>query len=323
MKPRPTATQPESTPTVVGCSSFKLRQLSRRVSQEYDAVLVDAGLKTSQYSLLSKIVKLGPIRPGQLAAEMEMDASTLTRNLQSLVAQRWATIGPGEDALISLPSRAKLGEIRRTGDAVWFYPASGSDVYSESRLVEEPFQLIPDIPGPANQLKWGTYQFWLLQRGERLAIRVRDQEAVARHAFHGLTYFPWNADSRISARFVAHPPGETLSVSDVTGATKEEPNPGALVFTCDGKEYQLEALADMEAGDLFILFQDVTNGKTTYAPGRFLHAPYPDGTGQVMLDFNRAYNPPCAFTDFATCPRAPRQNRLPFAVNAGEKLYQK
>ena len=106
-------------PPLVGCSSFKLRQLSRRVSQEYDAVLADAGLKTSQYSLLSKIVKRGPIKPGQLAAEMEMDASTLTRNLQPLVARGWAQIGPGEDGRsrrvsVTVAGREKRAEAKRT-----------------------------------------------------------------------------------------------------------------------------------------------------------------------------------------------------------------
>lgn len=89
--PSPPAVTPK------GCSSLKLRQLSRRVSQQFDAVVGNAGLKTTQYSLLSRIVRLGPVRPGQLAAAMEMDASTLTRNLQPLVAQGWVAVGPGQD----------------------------------------------------------------------------------------------------------------------------------------------------------------------------------------------------------------------------------
>lgn len=113
MKHSSNAARARSEPTPVGCSSLKLRQLSRRVSQEYDAVLADAGLKTSQYSLLSKTVKLGPIRPGRLAAEMEMDASTLTRNLQPLVSQGWVTIGPGEDGRSRTISATTAGHEKR------------------------------------------------------------------------------------------------------------------------------------------------------------------------------------------------------------------
>lgn len=96
-----------------GCSSFKLRQLSRRVSQQFDAVVGNAGLKTTQYSMLSRVVALGPVRPGQLAAAMEMDASTLTRNLQPLVAQGWVTIGPGEDGRSRLVSATAEGRDKR------------------------------------------------------------------------------------------------------------------------------------------------------------------------------------------------------------------
>lgn len=93
----PTASTDAPAAVPKGCSSLKLRQLTRRVSQQFDAVVGDAGLKTTQYSLLSHIVRLGPLRPGQLAAAMEMDASTLTRNLQPLVAQGWVEVGPGDD----------------------------------------------------------------------------------------------------------------------------------------------------------------------------------------------------------------------------------
>ena len=106
------AAEPEPSP--VGCSSFKLRQLSRRVSQHFDRIVGAAGLKTTQYSLLSHIVKLGPVRPGDLAAQMEMDASTLTRNLQPLVAQGWAEVGPGDDGRSRCVTATDAGRAKRT-----------------------------------------------------------------------------------------------------------------------------------------------------------------------------------------------------------------
>jgi len=251
-----------------------------------------------------------------------------TNGWSTLVGLHWLAegqhrIGPEPEATVPLPSPRALGELRRTGREVWFHPASGSDVLAEGVPVREPLRLIPDVPGPANQLSWGTHRFWLLERGDRLGVRVRDVSATARREFRGLTYFPWQSEWQLQAHFEPHPPGRTLAISDVTGATKLEPNPGVIVFQYAGHEYRLEALADTDAGDLFVLFQDATNGSTTYAPGRFLHTPYPDASGRVLLDFNRAYNPPCAFTDFATCPRPPTGNRLPFAVTGGEKLYQR
>lgn len=96
-----------------GCSSLKLRQLSRRVSQHFDRIVTDAGLKTTQYSLLSQVVRLAPVKPGVLAAHMEMDASTLTRNLQPLVAQGWVTVGPGEDGRSRVVEATAAGRVKR------------------------------------------------------------------------------------------------------------------------------------------------------------------------------------------------------------------
>jgi DNA-binding MarR family transcriptional regulator len=109
------ATRPgaASVPTPAGCSSFKLRQLSRRVSQHFDRIVGAAGLKTTQYSLLSHIVKLGPVRPGELAAQMEMDASTLTRNLQPLVALGWAEVGAGDDGRSRFVTATDAGRDKR------------------------------------------------------------------------------------------------------------------------------------------------------------------------------------------------------------------
>lgn len=231
------------------------------------------------------------------------------------------TVGPHANDSIRVGPSGPVGEFVRAGTNVWFHPAPGHSVTVGDAQIERPVQLIADVPGPATKLTQGDYQLWLLKRGDRWAIRVRDRSAPARRHFHGLTYFPWQADWVIESHFDAHPPGTTLLITDVTGATKLEPNPGSLIFRYAGGEYRLEVLADDETRDLFILFRDDTNGNTTYSPGRFLHAPLPDDSGRVLLDFNRAYNPPCAFTDSATCPRPPAANRLPFPVSAGEKKY--
>jgi len=122
--------------------------------------------------------------------------------------------------------------------------------------------------------------------------------------------------------FVPHPAGKTIEIADIIGTLNQVPNPGAIEFQRDGKTYRIEAL-DEGDDELFLVFADRTNGHGSYGAGRFLYAPRPDAQGRVALDFNQSYNPPCAFTPFATCPLPPPENRLDLAVLSGEKAYAK
>ena len=162
----------------------------------------------------------------------------------------------------------------------------------------------------------------VIERGGRLALRVKHAEAETRRNFAGLDYWLGGMAWQVPARFVAHPPGKTLPVLDVLGNTQQIANPGVLEFELGGKPLRLEALDEGE-GTLFIVFADRTSGHGSYPAGRFIDAPMPDKQGRVVIDFNQAYNPPCAFTPFATCPLAPPENRLDVAVEAGEKTYAK
>ena len=162
----------------------------------------------------------------------------------------------------------------------------------------------------------------VIERGGRLALRVKHAEAETRRNFAGLDYWLGGMAWQVPARFVAHPPGKTLAVIDVLGNTQQIANPGVLEFELGGKPLRLEALDEGE-GTLFIVFADRTSGHGSYPAGRFIDAPMPDKQGRVVIDFNQAYNPPCAFTPFATCPLAPPENRLDVAVEAGEKTYAK
>lgn len=162
----------------------------------------------------------------------------------------------------------------------------------------------------------------VIVRGGRFALRVKHADANSRLQFSGLDYWPGGIDWRIPGRFMAHPAGKTLPIANIIGTTDQIPNPGAVEFERDGKPYRLEALDEGE-GTLFLVFADRTNGHGSYGAGRFLDAPLPDAQGNVVLDFNQAYNPPCAFTPFATCPLPPPENRLDLAINAGERDYHK
>ena len=162
----------------------------------------------------------------------------------------------------------------------------------------------------------------VIERSGRYALRVRHADAPSRTGFAGLEYWPVARDWKIEGRFLPHPPGRTMEIANIIGSTDAMANPGIVEFQRDGRTYRIEALDEGE-GTLFLVFADRTNGHGSYGAGRFLDVPMPDAQGRVVLDFNQARNPPCAFTAFATCPLPPPENRLDLAVTAGEKAYHK
>lgn len=168
----------------------------------------------------------------------------------------------------------------------------------------------------------GKGQATVIERGERMWLRVKHADADSRLRFTGLQYWPGGRDWRVSARFIRHPPGTTLEIGNIIGTTDKIANPGALEFTRGGKTYRIEALDEGE-GTLFLVFADRTSGQGSYGAGRFIDVSMPNAQGQAVIDFNRAYNPPCAFTLFATCPLPPPENRLDLRIEAGEKAYIK
>jgi uncharacterized protein (DUF1684 family) len=167
----------------------------------------------------------------------------------------------------------------------------------------------------------GPLRFFIIERAGKLGVRVRDVESPRSRNFLGLSYFPIATTWVLAARFEPYEPRRHIKIVNVLGLEEDMESPGAIVFTKDSKEYRLDAVLDgPDADDLFILFADTTSGHDTYGAGRFLHIPFAQN-GTTVVDFNRSYNPPCAFNDFATCPLPPYQNRLQLRVTAGEKKY--
>jgi uncharacterized protein (DUF1684 family) len=164
----------------------------------------------------------------------------------------------------------------------------------------------------------GDASFVVIKRGDRHALRVRHALARTRTAFPGLDYFDIDPGFRFVAGFEAHPPGKTLEIVNMQGMVEPMANPGRVMFEKDGQSFSLEAV-DEGDGRLFLILADRTSGHETYAASRFLYADPPGRDGTTVVDFNKAYNPPCAFTDFSTCPMPPPENRLDLAIRAGEK----
>ncbi len=233
------------------------------------------------------------------------------------------TIGSDPSNRVALPpgkAPARLGTIRvHSGSAsVDLDPSAG--VTHDGQPVAR-MSLASDAGGgKPTVLSRGSLSFYAVRRGERLGVRVKDAEAKARREFRGIETFPYDERWRIQARFEPYETGHQIPMPNVLGSVEPARAPGALIFSWRGKTYRLDPVMEEGETDLFLVFGDATNGRETYGGGRFVYAK-PAVGGTTVLDFNRAYNPPCVFTPYATCPLPPAQNRLPFRVEAGEKTY--
>ncbi|HXU36412.1 MAG TPA: DUF1684 domain-containing protein [Blastocatellia bacterium] len=181
--------------------------------------------------------------------------------------------------------------------------------------------LRPDADGLPTPLKLGSLTMFVIKRGDRFGLRIKDKLHPARTNFKGLSYFPIDINWRVQGKLEAYAPPKIIPIVNVLAMVDNMTSPGALVFEVRGKEYRLDAVLEKSSKQLFVIFADQTSGKETYGAGRYLYLDPPDADGKVTIDFNKAYNPPCAFTKFATCPLPPRQNRLAIRIDAGEKRY--
>jgi hypothetical protein len=168
---------------------------------------------------------------------------------------------------------------------------------------------------PEASITAGDLTFSVIERSGRYGVRLKDKNSKLRAEFHGMRWFPVRESYRVQARFVSYEQPKSVTVPNILGGTYQHLSPGYAVFTLDGRELRLEPV--VEDKELFFIFRDLTAGKETYGSGRFLYAAMPHD-GKVELDFNKAENPPCAFTPYATCPLPPKQNILSVRIEAGE-----
>lgn len=184
-------------------------------------------------------------------------------------------------------------------------------------------QLVDDNDGEAEPtvLELDRLRIIVIRRGDRLGVRTWDLDAPARRDFAGIDHWPVDPSWRLDARFEPTP-GRRLQVPDVLGPGYEEESPGDVVFDSGGEAHRLQAMPGGPDGKLWLVFGDATNGRETYAGGRFVYTDPPAAGGRVVVDFNRAYNPPCVFSPYATCPLPWAANRLPVRIEAGERAWE-
>jgi uncharacterized protein len=180
-----------------------------------------------------------------------------------------------------------------------------------------------DVPSKPTLVEFGTVTFFVIDRAGKKALRVKDSESPRRMKFAGLDYFPIDPAWRIEARWEPFEKLRMMPGTNILGQTEMNLVAGKAIFEREGKRLELIAIDEGPEAPLFFVIADATSGKETYGGGRHLYAARPkDGERTIVLDFNLAENPPCAFTPFSTCPVPPKENRLPFAVSVGEKTYR-
>jgi uncharacterized protein len=278
--------------------------------------------------------------PSSAEHEQEILSWRATRLARLTAPESWLSIvaklplPPGEYRVGSDPTcevvlpagkaPAALGRLVHSAGQVSFVPEPGVQVGLRRALartteaISGSVALTSDHTGEADRVVLDTLVLEIVQRGESFAVRVRDIDNPARREFAGLDYYAIRSEWRVQADLVPYQPEKTIELLYETGETKAYRSPGAAVFEWQGTTYRVDPVLESEPARLFVLFGDQTNRDQTYGAGRFLYAPLPRD-GKVLLDFNQAFSPPCAFTQHATCPLPPPQNRLALRVEAGEK----
>jgi uncharacterized protein (DUF1684 family) len=232
-------------------------------------------------------------------------------------------VGSHPESAVRLPAGKapeRLGTLRLSGGKVVFAVAPGERVLAGGTPVTT-LELASDAAadGPT-VLEHGSLRLNVIDRSGKLGVRIKDSEARALKEFRGLEYYPADPKWRVAGRFAPHATPQSIEIPTSAGITQRIDSPGTVTLTLEGVERTLLAFDDTGDGRLFLVFGDRTNGRETYGGGRFLYTD-PPADGAVEVDFNRAYNPPCVFTPWATCPLPPPGNKLPVRIAAGETKF--
>jgi hypothetical protein len=231
------------------------------------------------------------------------------------------TVGSADASDVKLlkSSPAAVGRLVVTDTAVRFEPAAGANVTLKEKPVTSPIELTSDAKGPADEPAVGGVTLWVHMSGDRRTVRLRDVNGAPAKSFEGFRWFPIDGTYRVAGRFVKDAAPTTVKIPNQLGDEETYTTEGIVEFTLDGRKLTLRPMTT-RPGRLYFIFRDGTSGKETYETARFLYTNLnPDGT--TVMDFNQAYNPPCSFNPYTTCPLPPKENRMTVRVLAGEKAY--
>lgn len=233
---------------------------------------------------------------------------------------RFGTDPDGEVVFPAGTAPARAGSFFLEDGRVRVRAVPGAGVTREGEPVGE-MELAPDTSGSPDVLRLGDLSFYVIRRGDRYGIRVKNSKSPARLAFAGLDWFPVDPSYRIEGEFVPYDEPREVPIATVVDIEEKMLALGTVEFELNGRRLSLEPyVSSPDDEELWFIFRDGTNGKETYGAGRYLYTER-ERDGKVVVDFNYAYNPPCVFTPYATCPLPPRRNALELRIEAGEKMY--
>jgi hypothetical protein len=258
----------------------------------------------------------------QREAALKADTGWLTITGLFFLTRPETTFGSDPLNDIVLPSGApgRAGTFLLRDGKVSVKAADGVTFQLDGKPIAET-NLRPDGEGPPDRISLGDLQLWVHNSGERLSIRMRDKNSRLRTEFAGTSWFPVNPAYRVEGTYTPYDTPKIVEVPNILGDIDKMPIPGIVTFTIDGQEHKLEPVAEPGDPQFWFIFRDLTSQSETYPAARFLYAPAPQN-GKMILDFNRAVNPPCAYNPYTTCPLPTEQNRLRTRIEAGEKRYK-
>jgi uncharacterized protein (DUF1684 family) len=291
------------------------------------AILIFGSAATENLSSTQKEIDAGYLKTIKEWQQKRLEGLKAKDNWLSLAGLFWLRDGqntfggdPGNDLVITdVKAPSRIGSFFLENGQVRFKAAAGEMVFHGEKAVFD-IKLKSDVEQGVTILNAGPLSWFVIKRGDRLGIRLRDSGHPRIDKLREIATFPVDTKWRVEAVLEHFEKPRKIKVPTVLGTENDSPSPGVLIFKIAGKEYRLTPLGG--SGKLFLIFGDETNALETYGGGRFLSVNKPDENGRTVIDFNMAENPPCAFSPFATCPLPPKMNRLPIKVTAGEKIPQ-
>ncbi len=230
------------------------------------------------------------------------------------------TFGSSTDNDIVFPEKlpSVIGSFTLSGDSVVVNIQDTSGTTIIDMPDRKSGRIFSDIEASTSYINYESFTWYLIERGGQFGIRLKDSLAEQRLSLKEIPHFPVDEQWKFEARLIAPDSGATIPIENILGQISDDPLEGYLEFTFQGKNYQIAAL-NGGSKSYFLIIGDETTGEETYGGGRYMYVNRVDSTGVTVIDFNKAYNPPCVFSEFATCPLPPAENYLPFRITAGEK----
>ncbi|EKB49739.1 DUF1684 domain-containing protein [Cecembia lonarensis] len=260
--------------------------------------------------------------------EKQMASLTSETGWLNLIGLHWleegfTSFGSGDNMDFKLEAPhfpEEIGKFEWVEDRVFFIPEV-QGVMAEDVEIQEKTLIFDANASVSQAISFGSLHWTIIKRSDAYGVRLRDYEAEIVTSFTGVDRFPVALQWRLIADFVPYLPAKEIPITNVIGQTSPNLSPGYIEFQWEGESYRIDALGNEGDKELFLIFADETSGVETYGGGRYMYVKRPDASGKIILDFNKAYNPPCVYTPYATCPLPPRQNILNLAIRSGHKNY--